>query len=92
METGIHEIHKPDRFDFLRDRRMILDIGARKKELILQAGAFMKMLPRREWDGKEPKWGDIYQVASIDGQTIINTHGSRHPLRLSLPVKENEAS
>ena len=90
--TGIHDIHKPDKFDFLRDRRMILDIGARRKELILQAGAFRKMLPRKEWDREGPKWSDIYHVASIDGQTIIDTHGARHPLKLSLPVKENAAS
>ena len=89
MKTGTHEIHKPDNFEFLRDKRAILDIGVRKRELILQAGAFMKMLPRREWGGKDPKWSDVYQVAFIDGQTIIDTHGARHPLKLSLPVKDD---
>ena len=92
MDSGIHEIRKPEELDFLRDRHAVLDNIARRREMILQAKAFRKLLPRREWDGKEPKWSDIYHVASIDGYTIIDTHGARRPLKHSLPVKEDAAA
>lgn len=91
MESAEPEVEKNDELQYLKDRTLILDSSARKKELILQAGAFRELLPRNMWkDRSQPEWSDRYHVASIEGQVITDTRGIRHRLRYSLPVKEEK--